>query len=94
MATLLAVAVSAEDLAEWNDRCGAVACPILVGVARDLTSLWCDLYLPWDMLTLIPPPGQSWMMRGRYLNGLAAAYPIARRNTYTRMTSRASWRLT
>ena len=45
--------------------------------------------------THVDPPHRDSPARyvAGYLNGLAAAYPIGR-NTDTRMTSRASWRLT
>jgi hypothetical protein len=65
--------------------------PVLAGVTRELTSLWCEhLCLPRDILTSIPPPGQSQQMRSRYLNGLAATYPIVRCNTDIRTTFEAS----
>jgi hypothetical protein len=62
MVTLLAAVVSAENPAERNDRqgTGLWLVRVIVGVTRDLISLWCNnLCLPWDTLTLIPPPRDS-----------------------------------
>ena len=49
VATLLAAIVSVEDPAERSDRqgVGLWLARVLVGVTRDLTSLWCsNLRLP------------------------------------------------
>src|SRR5437667_3330020 len=54
-----------------------------------------NLCLPLGKLMLIPPTGTVRQdARPETLNGLPAAYPIARRNTDTHMTSGTSVRLT
>ena len=97
LATLLAAIISAEDPAERNDRqgTGLWLVQVLVGVARDLTSLCCgSLCLPRDILTLIPPPDSH----GRYVAGTLMLSPRRTRSygaiMNTHMTFGASWRLT
>jgi hypothetical protein len=97
LAPLLAAIVSAENPAERTDRKGTDLwlIRVIVGVTRDLRSLWCNnLRLSWDALTLIPPPGTVMEDVRPVPYRSFGRYSTVRRNTDTCMTFGASWWLT
>lgn len=89
---LLAAILNAGDPAGRNDRRGM---GIWLADLRPLLFRCGNLCLPLDILMLIPPTGTVLQdARPDTLMVFRRAYPIARRNTATRMTFGASCRLT